>query len=205
MTNTEWYIHTKDFGILTADSVVSNQRHSLTRGETTELTFSFEGQSTTGTPELTVSSGFNKTIAATESEEYTTVTVEQGGSLTVEEDGQITSGVESTDATGEDAWLKAQQHADHAGSYEVLSTLSNKQPYSERLPNNADVSTLAVGIEPSQDLKDKDVTGIWGLVESGQDERNNPLVDYDYTLSLYVLAEYSEYADHTELEADLKI
>jgi len=64
--------------------------------------------------------------------------------------------------------------------------------------------SLVFEIKPSSDLQAKDVEPIWGIVDSITDQRNNPLNNIQYELTVTVLAFGSEYSSHTDIEADLQ-
>ena len=113
-------------------------------------------------------------------------------------DGQTTGTI-----TGIAGWERLQRHTDFAGTFSVNETLTGKPTYNERLPSSADVTSLVVGIEPSTDLQNNNVTGIWGIVESGSDNRNNPLTRYNFEISVTMLAEYGEFT-RSELKTELE-
>lgn len=105
--------------------------------------------------------------------------------------------------TGIAGWGRLKRHTDYAGTYSVNEMLTGDVTYNERLPSSADVSSLVVGIEPSTDLQNRNVTGLWGLIESGSDNRTRPLTRYNFELSLVFIAEYSDYT-RSELEAEFE-
>jgi len=93
-------------------------------------------------------------------------------------------------------WASFQQYADYAGAFVLHRGVDGDVRYTSRLPTSADVDSLLLGIEPNSDLKNRDVTGVWGVVDSGSDERDNALANYEYAIDLTVLAEFAKYADH---------
>jgi len=95
--------------------------------------------------------------------------------------------------------------ADYAGQYAPIASVNGVQNYLSQLPTRATVNSLLVGIEPSTDLQNQGINGVWGLVDQGEDARNQPLSTHAYTLEVRVLAEYSEYADHNAVQADLEV
>lgn len=64
---------------------------------------------------------------------------------------------------------------------------------------------MLLGIEPSSDLKNKEVEGIWGLVDSIEDVRNPSLNTFRFALNIFVLGQYSDYADVSDVETNLEV
>jgi len=95
--------------------------------------------------------------------------------------------------------------ADYAGQYAPIPSVNGVQNYLSQLPSRATVNSLLVGIEPDSDLQNQGINGVWGLVDRGADERNQPLSNHAYTLEVRVLSEYSEYADHNAVQSDLEV
>jgi len=91
---------------------------------------------------------------------------------------------------------------DFAGSYSAYEGDDNLYRYIEHLPNDASFSSLVVGINPSQDLQDRDVPGVWGLIETVEDTRNQPLSDTRIALEVFVIAEFDDFADADALRAE---
>jgi len=206
---TRFKLHTKDNGIFVgeyatnAPSEVNNQ----TRGEsaTFELEFNEFG-------DLVVASGDTYTIDAGEFEGWDHVivrgTLTVNGELncneltidggTINDNGTITIG---------DGYVN--NYADlfdydrFAGSYTPLETLGNKYPYSERIDNSID--SLVFGIEPSTQLQNEYINGIWAILDNITDSRNQPLSTNRITIDVTILAQYDEYADHAAIENDLKL
>lgn len=90
------------------------------------------------------------------------------------------------------------------GKYTTFETLDSTIPYREFIQTKT-ISSLVVGIEPEQSLKDRDVTGIWGIIDTVTDSRNNALSINRINLDVTILAPYTDYADHTAIETALKI
>jgi len=92
----------------------------------------------------------------------------------------------------------------HAGAYSPMQVLSNDRKYREQFESPA-IDSLVWGIRPSSDLQNRNVVGVWGLVDSITNERPQSLSTNRYSVSVFVLARYSEYADHASVEADLLV
>lgn len=187
---TLYRIHTKGNGTLTAVGI-SNSVSDITptRGERARYTFRMS------TDDLLVRSGQTHTVASGTEEVYATVTVEDGGTLTIEDGGTLT--------TTEGQFGELREYADHAGAFAPVETLNNTQRYGEQIPSDADVDSIVLGIEPSQPQQDRSIDGVWGIVTRATDDRVSPLTNRVISLEVQVLAEYSDYADHTAIENDL--
>jgi len=189
--------------------------YDLTRGDSQSITLRFPGGGqlddlvVTGT--YTVPSGTTETYDVVQIQNGGTLIIEDGASIycnrrdndgTVDNDGLFSIG---SAVLGGDAWVEMQQTADFGGEYTINESLNSQQRYTERIPSGADVDSLVVGIEPSAELQNNDVTGIWALVDGGTDERNTTLSEWQYTVDVTVLAELSEYSTLTDLENGLKL
>lgn len=75
--------------------------------------------------------------------------------------------------------------------------------YDEEIPSSLSIDSLVLGFEPNDELSNQDVFGLWAIVDSGDDTRNRALTNDLMDLGLTVLAEYSDYADHSALESEL--
>lgn len=91
-----------------------------------------------------------------------------------------------------------------AGTYRLSETLAGEVYYAESIPTGT-IGSLAVGIEPSADLKSRAVPGVWALIDAVVDERTPSLTTNRITLETTVLAPYDEHADHTALETAIKL
>lgn len=203
MVDVSWEIHTKNRGTLQI-SGVTGDLNSITQGEQTSFQFRTVGDSPAdGSYDLLVLSDESYTVGANTIEEYTQVTVRENGSLTVEEDGELIVSDGENLPSGKEAWRRIKEHTKHAGTYSINETLNDTQKYNERVPTDAKAESIVIGVEPSDSLKNKDVTGVWGIIDSGTDERNNPLTNYEFSVQVTILAEYADYADHDAVEADL--
>jgi len=206
MNDVFYQIHTKSNGTIAVEFNLS-QPNNLTRGEAA----SFEFHLPNDNKDLIVSG--SETIAAGELAIYSTVTVESGATLTV--DGTLQAkGIDNNgtiDNNGlirlltEDEIKTLRQYDDYGGGYSTVETLTSEIKYRDQLPSDANVASQAIGIEPSPKLKDKGVTGVWALVNSVDDTRPLALSDERAGVETTVIAEYSEFNDHTELENKLQI
>lgn len=98
-----------------------------------------------------------------------------------------------------------QDYIEYAGSYSTISSLNGKVYYRENVPDLADVDSIVLGIEPNTDINSKDVFGIWGILDSATDNRPRALTTNQMGLNVFVLAQYSDFADHTALESELQM
>jgi len=166
----------------------------------------------TGSGQLIVDE-VKRTIESGTVETYETVTVEKGIELVVEGTLQaniVVNGGLVTVTTGEiiatsDGLNQLLQYGDYGGAYSQQETISSRVKIKERLPTDADVDSLILSIEPSDTLKNKDVTGIWAVVDEVTDTRPLSLSTSRLELSVTVLAELSEYSTRYDLEADKTI
>lgn len=178
-----------------------------TVGETATFTFEFPDFS----EDLTVTD----TYVVSGVESYGTITVQAGATLTIPSGTVLQGTTLDTDGTiNQDGTLTINgsltnttftQFVEWAGSYTTLEMLDNSVKYRMQLPTDAGVESLLWGITPNSDLTDRNVVGVWGLVESIQNERNQALSTNRYTVEVTVLAELSEYATAGAVETDLVI
>ena len=208
---TQYTIHTADETI-TAEHVQSDPSdiNNRTRGDT--ATFNFFVEESAGT--LTVDSGDTYTVASGTTEEYSGVTV--NGTLVVDgilnifgelnNNGQVQStGTINTLDGSAGGFLDLLKYDRHAGSYTLSGTLNNTQRYKERLPSSPNISSLVVGLEPSNDLQDGNIVGKWGLISNVTDNRTRPLTNPVLTLEIDILADFSEYNDVSAVQTALEI
>jgi hypothetical protein len=186
---TLWRIHTKSNGSLTAKAATNGPAdlNRPTRGETAAWTFRLASEA------LVVPSGETYTVESGTEEVYSSADID--GTLNVDGTLTLTEGQFDT----------LRQLADHAGSFATVQTLNNTQNYREQIPSDASVDSIVVGIEPAQALKDRNVDGVWGIVSNGTDARSAALSRNLFQLEVQVLAEYSEYADHSAIETALQV
>lgn len=190
MPQTTWTIHERT-DTFTADALTADWP-TVTRGETVTLRFWFDSDNTDDT--LLVEDGESYTVGAGDTETYQRVIVEDGGTLTV--NGTL-------NAT-EDGLFRLLQYLDWAGAVATGQGENHVPWYRDQLPGGY-VPTLALGFEPHGDLQERSVTGLWGVVVGGSDERNAPLTNWQVELDVFVLAEFREYSDHSAVEAALSV
>jgi hypothetical protein len=92
-----------------------------------------------------------------------------------------------------------------AGSHATLETVDNVVRFRSQLPPEAGIESLAVGVEPPDDLQDRNVVGAWGLVDAVEDQRDTTFSTNRYRLTIRVLAPYPAYQDIDDVEENLKI
>lgn len=174
-----------------------------TRGQTATYTFEFP---------RTYTFPSDYTVSGTESYENVvipagvTVTIPSGATLNVDSiivNGTLTNNGTLNTASGMLADFN--EFVEWAGSYTTLEMLNGVERYRVQIPASAGIESLVVGIEPNQDLQDRDVVGVWGLVDSITNERNQALSTNRYSVDVNVLAPYGEYADVSSVETDLLV
>lgn len=98
-----------------------------------------------------------------------------------------------------------QDYIEYAGSYKTLEELNGGVLYDETVPSGADVSSIVFGIEPNTNLDGDNVYGIWGILDSATDNRPMSLTTEQMGVTFLVLAKYSDYTDHADIESGLKM
>jgi len=155
----------------------------------------------------------SKTISADTAGTYDEVTVAANTKLVVDGilqarkitvDGEIeVNGTIRTITDGAFGLLR--DFDDYGGAYTTVTTLNTAVKYRDQRPNTHPIDTQAIGIEPAPKLQDRDVIGLWCLVDGAEDVRPRALSDTRIAFDVTVLAEYSEYNNHADLEVDRKI
>jgi len=182
--------------------------HSLTRGDTTTFEFSFPHPS----DDLIIRSGETTTISQGQTELFDEIIVELNGELII--DGEAQANLVTNDGTitvnGElriipDVVGILRQFEDYAGSYVEQTTVNGVVRYHEQLPARAEVDSLVVSIRPSQFLRDRNVTGIWCIVDNITDTRPLALSTSRFRLDVTVLAEFGQFDDHTDINNNLAL
>lgn len=207
MVNTRYTIKTKSFGEFVVEFNTASP-NNWTRNETATFTFEFPTFHTTDT--LTVST----TYTASGIETYQSVTVESGATLTIPSGVVVyteTADIQGT-VTG-DGTLSVRDTLDTAvnefmewaGSFAPMEMLNNVVRYRTQVPDAQPIESLVWGIEPAQELQDRNVVGVWGLVDSIDNERNQALSINRYSVDVTVLAPLDEYASISDVETDLVI
>jgi hypothetical protein len=116
---------------------------------------------------------------------------------------QITRGQSITLSVSSDSYSTLQDYIEYGGSYSLLEALNGEVFYDEEIPSSLSIDSIVLGFEPNTDLSSQDVFGLWALVDGGDDIRNRALTNDLMDINLTVLAEYSDYTDHTALEGAL--
>lgn len=96
-----------------------------------------------------------------------------------------------------------QDYIEYGGSYSTLEGLNGEIFYGENVPSAVSIDSIVFGIEPNTELSNRNVFGIWGILNSASDNRPRATTTNLVGLNMLVLARYSDYADHTALENDL--
>lgn len=206
MTNTSYKVVTKSGGEFFVPYNTADP-NNWTRGETA----TFEIEFPTFHDDLVVSDSY--TVGGVEA--YDSITVESGGTLTILDGAILQTRAIDNNGTidnngslinnGEDFAAKFNDYVDFAGKYATNDMLNGVTKYRTQIPSSASIASLAWGIEPNQSLQDDNIVGVWGLVDAIQNARNRMPTINRYQVDVLVLAEYSEYSDHSALETDLKI
>lgn len=185
-------LHTESNSTISAvyTTEAPSEFNQVSRGERAQFTFEFPTES------LVVESGETYTVESGTTEIFQTVDVKENGTLDV--NGTLIE-------TGGNNVAELQRYQDHAGSFATQETLNNARRYRLGIPSGIDITSLVLGIEPSQTLQDNDVPGIWGLVESVSDPRRQALSDERVTVQLLVLDRFSAYTDHTDIQNSLEM
>jgi len=195
MTTTDeyWTVYTNDKGTLSASYAIGGPTglNRVSQGGNVTIRLEFT------TDFLIVESGETYTVKSGTTEIFTYTDVKENGQLIVEENGQLIR-------TGGDNIQELQIYDDHAGSYQTTQSIDQTVSYTEFLPDNIDVSSLVIGIEPSQKLKDRGIRGCWGLLDSATDVRTMGLTTNQFELSVTVLGQYSDFTDIDDVITQLK-
>jgi hypothetical protein len=182
--------------------------NSIARGGT--VSYSFRNLET----KLIVDSGETETIPGGDTETIDFATVADGGTLVV--DGRLECDELDVDGTldlngeldvNERYALELEDllvYREYAGQYNLRETLDSTQRYSEQIDESV-LTTLVMGIEPSADLQDRGIPGVWGLVDTIRDERASTLTRSVVGIDLTVLAPFSEYDSVSAVKNDLKL
>lgn len=206
VNSTKYTIHTKSNGKFSAEFNTQGP-NTVTRGEGSSYIFQLKN--------LVVESGETITIESGDTESYQKVTVLSdselivNGTLNTSElivDGTVTdNGTINVSGGTSGPFDTFRQYGDFAGSFVTNRMLDGTVKYRDQIPTSADVDSLVLGIEPSQELKNAGLIGVWGIVNSVSDERNVALSNKFYGLEMTVLAEFDEYSDHADMETNLQL
>jgi hypothetical protein len=192
LTDNYWKIHTESNNTITATYAQNSPDafNNLSRGETASFEFLFT------TENLVVESGETYTIESGTTEVFQTVNIKQNGTLNIEQDGQL---IETGDNISE-----LQKYDDHAGSVVTNETLNNTITFRNQLPNT-DIDSLAIGIEPSESLQNRNVLGVWGVIQNIGDLRPTTLNQQQLQIDVVILDRYSAYTDNSDLNNALEV
>jgi len=205
---TGYTIHTNGNTTLEADVVTSSlsEANRITRGEPIEIQLR--------DVDLQLIVGNGETVVIDDAQEINRVEINNGGTLTVdgtlradELDNQGTLNVNGTLTVNESVGVELEelrQYREYAGSATLTETLDGTQRFSESI-DTAALDSLVIGIEPDSDLKTRGIPGVWGVVDSISDSRNRQLTTNTITLSLSVLAPYSDFNSVSDVTNDLRI
>jgi len=213
---TAFTITTKSNGVLVGRFAVNSvsEINNNTRGETATFALDFREFA-----DLTVASGDTYTVEAGDIEGYDDIVVDgtlvvddnatlYGNSLTQNDGSTVTisenNGTLSIDQGSVQDIDTLLTFDEDAGSYNTTESLSNTQYYREQI-SQSEIDSLVFGVEPATQLQDENITGVWGLVNDIQDSRNNALSIRRLTITVDILAQFDEYADHTALENALQL
>jgi hypothetical protein len=212
--NNHWYLRLKNEVDIVADYILTDwsDANELTIGETRSVNLHFNTLE-----DLVVSSSY--TVSAGTVEQYDTVTIQDGATLTIESNATLTTNTVTVESGGtltqqsgstltEYGNLTQQllEYGKWAGAYAPFTSIDSVEKYEEQFSTaRADIDSIVIGLEPSQSLKDRNVRGVWGILDADTDNRPRALSDMQFGIELKILAWYDEYADHAALEADLEI
>lgn len=212
MTDTTWNVHTRRFGTVTAEAK-TDAWHQTTEGEQASFRLWFDNSGLTD-EQLVIQSGESHTVSGGDTEDYNRVL--NYGSLTVESNATLNTNLRIEDRGGSTTnngtinvnsgggFSILDQYREFAGQA-VTGTGFDGQPYwRPQTRSNPFIQSLLLGFEPNDELKDRGVTGVWGVVTGGSDERNTVLSNYQLRLDVFVLASYLDYADRQAVNNDLK-
>jgi len=201
-------IHRENGNTIVVEALLNDPQavNRLTRGDTATLRVFEAEERFIVLEDATVAAGETKTATATVIDENATLTVD--GTLetgrvetrdgTLDNNGTVTI----TEKTG---GMDLLTYADRAGGFTTLKTLDSTVTFREFLPDTGDVTSLLVAVEPDNSLQERDIPGVWGLIESVRDTRRPALNREETEVQIRVLARYGEYATHAAVRNDLEV
>jgi len=213
MTQTLHRIHVKRFGNpLYSDYALTDipDLNNRTHGDSATIRLHIPRQ----LGDKTIAGGDTFTVGGDEIKRYNNFTVD--GTLEINNGGVVivngtldNNGTIDNDGTLKTANTNAgdlKDHDRHGGSFSTVDVLSNTIKYRENIPDSpTNISALVIGIEPSGDLMDEKLSGIWGLIDSVSDTRTRALTNDSVAVDVTILGEYSEFTDVADVENNLKI
>jgi hypothetical protein len=205
----DFTIYKSDGTDILADVAVGEpaQLNRISRGDS--VTFQFRNLAT----RLSVPSGASETIASSETRRIDFVDV--SGALVV--DGRLecdelsvdggTVDVNGTLSVNERVALELadlRKYREYSGEYTLHDTLDATKKFTEQIDETV-LNSLVIGIEPTGELKNNGIPGVWGVLDEIVDARSAPLVDSSVTVEMTVLAPFDEYSSVTDVTSALKI
>jgi len=126
------------------------------------------------------------------------------GSLIITDDLTINDGTLTVNDKFAFEYSEVDNLASFAGKYQLSETRDGTQRFFQTFPSGT-IDSLLVGVEPI-DLADDEITGVWGVIDNLQDNRNPSLADGPrIRLELTVLAPFGEYQSYQAATDALEI
>lgn len=153
--------------------------------------------------DLTIESGESYTIPSGAVEQYDDVT--NDGTLNIDGTlvvyGTLTNNgtINGTTTTKGSARPDLMDYNEHSSAFSTETSLSNTVYYIDRVPSTASIPSLVIGLEPSPSLQNKNIEGVWGLISDVTDNRPDALTVNNYTVSITVLSDFSEYSSPSDV------
>jgi hypothetical protein len=108
----------------------------------------------------------------------------------------------SSGSSALDRYESLRELGDYAHTVATFTSIEGAAFYRE---NHTTSTELLVSFEPSQDVKDQNIPGFWGVVVGVQDETMIPGADASLGLEVFLLAEFKEYADRSAVKSDKEL
>lgn len=203
----EYYlIHTKTNGTIAAELNLETPNATVV-GQSNTFTFWLPNNF----GDKTFSS--DTTIEASDVEEYDSITIPSGVTVTVYGILQANDATIDGDLVVEDngqaiffegnARSNLLAYREWANKYQTQKMLDGRVKYREQVDDSDFVDSLVVKVEPANDLHTQNVNGVWGIIDEVTDERGPVLDTNRITISVTILSELDNYANHTEIENEL--
>jgi hypothetical protein len=204
----DYKIHTKSQGTITAEANLDSPNAQVV-GQTDRYEFWLQSYYDSKLYQE------ETTITSSETVSYGEIIVESGVTLTVNgtikthnltvNGDVIVNGTIIVIEDGDNELSKLLKYAEWAGKYDTKKMLNGTLKYSDRIPSAEVLESLVVGIEPATELQNKDVKGVWGLIDSIEDNRNAVLTPNRIIISLTNLGEFEDYKNVEDIENTLKL